>query len=178
MRLTRYRFILLYDKMQDSHLDHVLFVRGNAYNLEDTEYDGSYDSLFVSVGSRQLAQVRSLLRLTEHVNSLIEQCSKKHKKEIATVGTGLQWTGTKAQFIELVYALQAAAVINVQLPECDCPAKKRLRSLPETIGTAVYPADGNTVTDLKKSRSYHRCIKNPLILLSPLHLWFNLKVIL
>lgn len=112
MRLARYRFILLYDKMQDSHLDHLLFVHGNKYELEDTEYSGSYDSLFVSVGSRQLALVRSLLLLTEHVNSLIEQCSKKHKKDMATVGTGLQWTGTKAQFIELIYALQAAAVIN------------------------------------------------------------------
>lgn len=111
MDMETYRFVFNYILHNDSSLDDRLFVRGNNLKLEDIDFAGCLDPSFTCLASWQLSRARALIAVKEYLELILYK-PVGNTEATQTPEAVLQWSGTKAQFIELVYALQAAGSIN------------------------------------------------------------------
>lgn len=112
MDMDAYRFVFNYILRNDSTLDDQLFIRGNHLELEDIDFAVCFDNAFSCLASWHLSRARALISVKEYIELMLHKPERNTNKSEQSEAATLQWTGTKAQFIELVYALQAAGSIN------------------------------------------------------------------
>ena len=110
--IERNRELYKYYKQQETILDAMLFVRYPDKKLVGIEENPELDSKVSTAYSSVFSKFMAYERLAVKVQHLIARLKSKGAEIIAHPGQRLQWTGTKAQLIELVYALSSCGVIN------------------------------------------------------------------
>ncbi|WP_029274604.1 RteC domain-containing protein [Pedobacter borealis] len=106
----RNRFIYLYHRMEKSHLDHKMFVREPEDIPMVPNYSVDSDPLFSNVFSYKMAKVKAMEDLIDFLQVHLRTLDDPENGQ--SLETGPLFTGSKAQFYELGYALQAAGVFN------------------------------------------------------------------
>lgn len=108
-QMERHKFLYDYSKLGRVDLDKFLFLREAEFipfiPIDRTDLDRTFSTLAGNI-------LASLMALEEVVTWL----STRHEKPVPDVSgeetPGLVWTGSKAQLIELVYALESYGVFN------------------------------------------------------------------
>lgn len=106
----RYRWLDTYRRKGSTYADTELFLRqASGHPLMD-EDSSDLDGRFTTVASHKLSRLLALTELTSWIQVNYVLASKIPEKEDQKAG--LVWTGSKAQLIELVYALESYGVFN------------------------------------------------------------------
>lgn len=107
--LTRNRWLYTYYRLGSTHEDELLFLREKAYGpfLPDGNIDA--DPIFSTTASSTLARILAMEEIAQWLNS---QKADKGRLQPEEDGRKLTWTGSKAQLIELVYALESYGIFN------------------------------------------------------------------
>lgn len=98
-----------------TYLDDKYFVRGQSDNyLSLDEHYISSDARFVTTHDHKVAKILAHELLRIYLNTSIEELQQREvgTKPSTSNKANLQWTGSKASLIELLYALQSTGVFN------------------------------------------------------------------
>ncbi|TYR37418.1 hypothetical protein FXV77_05285 [Sphingobacterium phlebotomi] len=107
--LKRNRYLQTYYKLYRTDEDELLFLRDTDYGpfLPDGHIDA--DRIFSTTASSALARI---LAMQEVAQWLISEQSNSGQQPKHSQARKLTWTGSKAQLIELVYALESYGIFN------------------------------------------------------------------
>jgi hypothetical protein len=94
-----------YLRVQDTHLDTVYFTR-NAPNMEQLELYIDYNPKFTTARDGLVAEIFANDNLEQYILNLLNGSGARERN------LNLQWTGSKAGLVELIYALQSGGVYN------------------------------------------------------------------
>lgn len=110
--LERNKDLHKYYKQQETINDALLFVRYPDKVLMSTEENPELDSRVSTAYSSVFSKFAAFERLAIKIQAKISSLKHKSRRQDAESGQRLRWTGTKAQLIELIYALASSGVIN------------------------------------------------------------------
>ncbi|OJV52270.1 MAG: hypothetical protein BGO31_05410 [Bacteroidetes bacterium 43-16] len=107
--IARNHFLYAYYKLGHSHLDKQLYLRSSVYTPLLPVDRSDMDDTFSTVAGNILAKIMAIEEVAAWLTA-----RQDRKDTIQGEGnvTGLVWTGSKAQLIELVYALESFGVFN------------------------------------------------------------------
>lgn len=104
-------FVYQYFKRGGTDMDHLYFVRGSSVQTALIPEMPEADPQFSTVGSYLFAKFMAFERLQKYLASELKS-SMSFIDAHGVPGNQLTWTASKAQFIELAYALQSTGVFN------------------------------------------------------------------
>ncbi|WP_242917454.1 RteC domain-containing protein [Pontibacter liquoris] len=111
--VDRNQWLYSYYRMNQCHLDHLLFVRGDHDVPRWPGFSLELDPGFSTLHSFQLSKLQAYEALRDHVQSLLHALGNEQPPEGEKArGPRLSWTDSKASLIELVYALRARGAVN------------------------------------------------------------------
>jgi hypothetical protein len=106
--LSRNQYLLNHYKLDAYPLEQQEFPKENPYGIPDTDSVDMETSEYTSIASLQLSRIMAY----EQAGIYIQEKLAGHSgQSTLNMEKNLHWTGSKAQFIELVYALHAAGCI-------------------------------------------------------------------
>lgn len=103
--------LYLYYRLDHSHLDPVMFVRKPDRNVMMPAYSLEIDSSHSNVFSFKFGKIQALEDIVSYIKGSITALDNGGAPQTAT-DERLTFTGTKAQFHEVMQALEAAGVFN------------------------------------------------------------------
>ncbi len=106
---ARHQFLYEYYKLERSHMDNMLYLREANYTplfpIDSSDLDRTFSTLPGNIRA-------AIMALEEVAVWLLNKREKQDSNLSAQESQALVWTGSKAQLIELVYALQSYGVFN------------------------------------------------------------------
>lgn len=110
----RYQLLYTYYRMDQSHLDHLFFLReaGNTPLWPDSTQE--LDPGFSTLHSHQLARLQACEALRDYLHGQLQQLDEGPALPQASGKrpARLTWTASKASLIELAYALRSRGAVN------------------------------------------------------------------
>lgn len=111
--LSTYNHFFHYMEQKQTHFDKVFFTRKYRNHNTLTPFTNYYQcKSFASAYDMLWAKIKANLMLTEHLNTTLKQHQLQNHTHATHNGVKLQWTGSKTDLTELIYALFAANTLN------------------------------------------------------------------
>lgn len=107
--IVRNHFIYEYYKLDRTHMDEILYLRNSSFPLLPVDCTG-LEPAFSTPAGNILAGIMAMEEVALWLKSSQEQSRPETGSD--NEHAGLVWTGSKAQLIELVYALESYGVFN------------------------------------------------------------------
>jgi RteC protein. len=108
--IVRNHFLYEYYKLGRTHMDEILYLRNSSFTpLLPTDRTG-LEPAFSTLAGNILAGIMAMEEIAVWLTNTTESVNIANPTEAES--PGLVWTGSKAQLIELVYALQSYGVFN------------------------------------------------------------------
>ncbi len=105
----RHQLLYTYYRMNQSHLDHLFFLRGAGTALLWPDSTQELDPCFSTLHSHQLARLQASEALRDYLQGQLQQLDRLPEATPGAPRKGMRlaWTASKASLIELAYALRS-----------------------------------------------------------------------
>jgi len=134
-----------------TYLDECFFIRGQFdLNLVDDELFMALDPQFATVHSYKVSIILAYKALTGYLNSRLS--SLEISKPALSKKWKIRWTATKADLIELLYALHSAGVVNHS--EVDVSIMAKILEAAFSIDLGNYYRAFQDIRTRKKNRTF------------------------
>lgn len=102
-----------YHRSESTHLDHEYFLRKNNFtSIHDQYHSLFYDERITTKMEFSLTELLAKEQIIKYLESELDKIENGHKENNDFVTIDLIWTGSKFDFIEIIYALHNQKVIN------------------------------------------------------------------